>query len=545
MKTIYEYCEEYFSPFNKLRDLEKINESSVSTDEIKNWVSQNYQIAGQGKKTKYKPLPKKCIFVDKSTGNVTISKINEVSYDGYIYLNNESDTFTNGFKITKIEGSLKISGFKGKTIKGTIEEVTNNVTYIYCDNLTSLKNSPKVIGNNLRVVNCNSIISLKCSTKSVSNVDLLSLKRIEDLNGLPATIEGDINITECPMLKSYGDLADSYKSKVKFKSYIGGVEAENTIEKWKETLTVVNGGSSLLDLADDEQIGDVTYAKHDIAALLIDNCGWHIKEEEIKIIDSSRNSKDGIEIEIHIPGVPDHVDHQYKRRILELSKKTKLSALVGKVKIVNYVDNFDIIDAGPDLTDFNKVFVNANPWRLRLAKNNSIKNLSCLKPIVNVPFRRIYIGECSNIVSLDVCPDIVSMHIYIEDCPKFKEFGCQLPDKVDWVRVIRCPKFSKLDGIAKEMNGLECYATNIKSFEGGIENVNNVDAHNCQNLTSFKGLPEGYVKYLIVTKCSKLNSLDGIPKEIYNLSIKGTQLGPFRTKKDLLPHCTVVHTLSK
>ena len=95
------------------------------------------------------------------------------------------------------------------------------------------------------------------------------------------------------------------------------------------------------------------------------------------------------------------------------------------------------------------------------------------------------------------------------------------------------------------MRGLECYATNIKSFEGGIEKVNNVDAHNCQNLTSFKGLPEKYVEYLIVTKCSKLKSLDGIPKEIYNLSIKGTQLGPFRTKRDLLPHCTVVHTLSK
>lgn len=543
MKSIFEYYEDYSSPFAQLRDVDGINEAAINVTEIKNWVSQNYYILGSGKKNK--PLPKKCISVDKATGDVTISKLNEVSHRTMVYLNHDSNTFAKGFKIAKIEGSLVISSNDSREFKGKVIEVTDGVFYSFCDKMVSLKNSPKIITGTLGVTFCESLVSLACSTESVDKIRLNELKRLEDLSGLPKTITEEIEIQECPMLKSYGDLPDEYKSKINF---VGLKNNENPIEKWEKTLMQTNvksGGGSLLDLVDGgETEGTVTYVKHDVAKLLMDNCGWSFGEEDIRLISNPESDKGPVEVEIHTEGVPDNINYQHQRQNLKLSKSTNLKALVGKVKIVNYVDNFDIDEAAPDLTDFKKVFINANPWRLRVSENKAIKDLSCLKPIEDVPFRRIYIGECPNITSLKVCPKVVSLHIYIEKCPRFKEFGCQLPDIVEWVRVIHCPNFNNLKGIAKNMKGLECYATGIKSFEGGIEKLINLDAHNCQNLTSFKGLPED-VEYVIVTKCTNLKSLTGIPKVIRNLSIKGTQLGPFKNKRDLAAYCEIQGTLSK
>ena len=515
--------------------LENVFEAKMNITEIKKWISDNYSISTGGKKYNEKPLPAKYINVDKSTGDVTID------YPGLVYLNSDAKKFTNGFKIKKIEGDLSIRNNSSKKIIGAIEEVVGDVFYNYC-NLSDLKNAPKKVGGSLYITECNNLISIGCGTEFVGkDLHIIECKNLEDLSGLPKTITNEIIIKSCIALKSWGDASEEMIAKVKYTGLLGR-EEEIPIKKWEKTLSVVNnqGESGVFDITDNND-SNLIYVKHDIMKLIQAHFGRQLKEEDIKLIGNNTKCP---EIEIHIPGVADKLETQNQRRTLYLHDKTNISDLVGKFKIINYVDNFEITGKNPNLNNFDKVFINANPWRLKLYQNSGIKDLSCMQPLYNIPFKRIYICECNNLTSLESCPRDVSMHIYIENCPKFKEFGCQLPDKITHIKVIHCPKFVSLEGISKEIHALDCYATGIKSFEGGIEKLTCLDAHNCPNIESFIGLPE-QVDYVIVNKCSNLKSMDGIPKLIYNLSIKGTKLGPFKTKRDLKPYCEVQHTLSK
>jgi hypothetical protein len=537
MQSIYQYYEKESSPFAESRNM--VLESGMTISQIKKWISDNYQYSIDSKNSrKYAKLPTSCIKVDENSGEVIIS---DLPGRKNIHLNENSDSFTNGFKIMKIEGNLWIDGNVNKNIKGYIEEVTGAVRYFGCKKMTDLKNSPKKINDDLIVVGMEKLKSINCSTDLIQgNVEIRECHKLETLNGFPKQVNGKISIKDCNFLTSYGD-AINFKERIKFFDFANR-EIGSPIDKYAQDIQIAAnktpGRQSILDLTpelevDGRELGTRSVV-HDVMKLMMEVFDINLSPDDIRVI----NSDDIPEIEIHKEGIADVLATQNTRRTLRLSKKTKLEKLVGKLKIVNYTDNFDLDGAAPDLSNFNDIFINAKPWRLRAWENNYLKDLSCLSHITNVPFRRIVVGDCPKFTALKVCPDEVSLHLYIENCPKFKGFECQLPDKIHWIKVIHCPKLTSLEGISKEIRGLECYATGIKSFEGGIESVYQIDAHNCKDLATFKGLPE-QVEYLIVSKCPKLSSLDYIPKLISNLSIKGTSLGPFKTKRDLLPHCTV------
>jgi hypothetical protein len=492
--------------------------ASMTPDEIKMWISNHYEVPSGSKN--YKPLPLGKIKVDRN-GDVIVDA------SSYKSVRLIGDAFTKGFNIKHFMGWLTVNQ-KSKKITGKIEKI-GALQFSNCS-FTEFPKMPAEVGY-LRISDCANILALKCpKTKVTGDIEIISCMNFETLDNFPKEIEGNVTIWDCPMVKSYGDMSEENKEKLKFTNGFGR-PVENPIEKWEKEIKVTVDNSlsfSIMDTVDGE-VGAVH--KHDIIKLISEYFGVQFDPEDIEIVSVNK-------------GIPT-IKIVRSNTDLLLSKSTNIPDLVGKIRIVDYEGSFRIMDAGPkSLEGFDKVFENPNAVVLRLYENSKIRDISFVKHMENCPFNRVYIADCDNLTKLGAFPKIVKDRIWIEKCAKLKSFDCQFPDVVELVKVIHCPKLESLDGISREMKKLECYATGIKTFGNSIEKLDDIDAHNCPNIKSFVGLPEK-VDYVVVNKCSNLSSLDGIPKSIYNLSIKGTKLGPFRTKRDLLPHCNVAHTLSK
>ena len=101
-----------------------------------------------------------------------------------------------------------------KTLEGSPIYVGEDFRCSSCDKLTSLKGSPKYIGGSFMCFNCSSLIDLNGSPKYViRNFNCRECKNLTSLEGLPIFIGNDFDYSKCKNLKDLDRLYDNDKLK--------------------------------------------------------------------------------------------------------------------------------------------------------------------------------------------------------------------------------------------------------------------------------------------------------------------------------------------
>jgi hypothetical protein len=168
-------------------------------------------------------------------------------------------------------------------------------------------------------------------------------------------------------------------------------------------------------------------------------------------------------------------------------------------------------------------------------KNTKIKNLIGAPKYVGGTFD---VSECKELESIKGAPEYIGGNFFCEECPNLnsleggpKEVGINY-----WVRANN--KLKSFKGVAKTIGGsfigemctglesLDMHGTTIgkhfnieickalKSFDGFPKVGEDIIAHHCTSVTSFKGLPDIVNGELDLSFCPNLNSLEGCPKKV-------------------------------